>query len=113
MAWSTHSVDLSPSSRHHEWPAQMGTLLAHVMLGTYVLHHFSRSFTFPDLTWGSAHTPHSAQVVCVGGAPETCVISLTSVAPINAIKRKKRVTFLVLSGHLGHLACLKLSRGSS
>ena len=43
-----------------------------------------------DLTRGGEHIVQCADDVLWNCAPETCVILLTSVAPINSIKSKKR-----------------------
>ena len=39
-----------------------------------------------DLTWGGEHTIQCTDDVLWNCAPETCVILLTSVTPINSIK---------------------------
>ena len=43
-----------------------------------------------DLTWGGEHTVQCTDGVLWSCAPETCIILLTSVTPINLIKRQKR-----------------------
>ena len=40
-----------------------------------------------DLTWGGEHTVQCADDVLWNSAPETCVILLRSVTPINSIKK--------------------------
>ena len=42
-----------------------------------------------DLTWGDEHTIQCTDDVLWNCAPETCIILLNSVTPINSIKRKK------------------------
>ena len=41
------------------------------------------------LTWGGEHTVECTDDVLKICAPETCIILLTSVTPVNLIKRKK------------------------
>ena len=43
---------------------------------------------YGDLTWGGEHTIQCTDDVLWNCAPETCVILLTSVTPIHAIKGK-------------------------
>ena len=42
-----------------------------------------------DLTRGGEHTTQGTDNVLWNCAPQTCIILLTSVTPINSIKRKK------------------------
>ena len=44
-----------------------------------------------DLTWGGGHTTQCTDDVLQNHAPETCIISLTGVTPINSIKRKQNL----------------------
>ena len=41
-----------------------------------------------DLTWGGEHTIQCTDDVLWNRTPETCIILLTSVTPINSIKEK-------------------------
>ena len=41
-----------------------------------------------DVTWGGEHTIQCKGDVLWNCAPETCIIFLTSVTPINSMKRK-------------------------
>ena len=43
-----------------------------------------------DLTWGGEHTVQCTDDVLQNCAPATCKILVTSVTPINSIKRKKK-----------------------
>ena len=43
-----------------------------------------------NLTWGGEYTIQCTDNVLWNCAPETCIILLTSVAPINSIKRKNK-----------------------
>ena len=43
-----------------------------------------------DLTWGSEHTIHYTDDVLQNRTPETYIISLTDVTPINSIKKKEK-----------------------
>ena len=42
-----------------------------------------------DLTWGGEHTIQGTDDVLWNCAPETCIILLRSVTPINSVTRKK------------------------
>ena len=42
-----------------------------------------------DLTWAGEHTVQCASDVSYSCAPETCVILLTNVTPMNSLERKK------------------------
>ena len=42
-----------------------------------------------DLTWGGEHTTRCVDDVLWNCAPETCILLLTNVKPINSKKRKK------------------------
>ena len=44
-----------------------------------------------DLTWGGEHTVECTDDMLWNSAPETCKILLTSVTPINSIKRGKTI----------------------
>ena len=44
-----------------------------------------------DLTWDGEHTIQCTDDVLWNCAPETCIILLTSVTPINSIKKKLRL----------------------
>ena len=41
-----------------------------------------------DLTWGGDHTIQCTDDVLCKYVPETCLTSLTSITPINSLKRK-------------------------
>ena len=61
-----------------------------------------------DLTWGGEHTIQCTDDVLQNCAPETCIILLTSVTPINSIKRKmkkKRFNSSYKNIALNHKCC--------
>ena len=43
-----------------------------------------------DLTWGGEHTVQCTEDILWNCAPETCIILLTCITPVNSIKRKKK-----------------------
>ena len=45
-----------------------------------------------DLTWGGEHTVQYTGDVLWNCAPETCIVLLTNVTPVNSIKKKKKRT---------------------
>ena len=47
-----------------------------------------------DLTWGGEHTIQYTDDVLENCTPETYIILLTNVTPINSIKKKKNKTVL-------------------
>ena len=45
-----------------------------------------------DVSWGGEHTIHGTDDVLWNCAPETCIVLLTNVTPVNSIKKKKKRT---------------------